>query len=180
MCADTSLYIRDRQAVNIHVRTKKNAEEYTNLVEVDAFQGVLYVRFERVPRSCERNVGLVGQAAAAGEQGDDSTLSIKNDGTRVAALGEGSAPAVGHNGGLEGGKGDIVEVVVADEGLEPIKPADGGAGGQAVLDYGHGEAAAAVALRGLAHFALGYDVEDWKQAVLRVRVASAVGSPGVH
>ena len=111
--------LRSRETkISTHVRTKK-AEECTNLVEVDAFQGVLDVRLERVPWDCERNVGLVGQATTIGEQGDDSTLSVKDDGTRVANLGEGSAPAVGNNGCLDGGKGDIVKVVVADEGLEP-------------------------------------------------------------
>jgi hypothetical protein len=116
-----------------------------NLVEADTFQGVLDVQLERVPRGCECNVGLIDQVAAAGEQGDDLTLSVKDDGTRVAALGEGFAAAVGHNGGLEGSKGDILEVAVADKRLEPVKPANGGASGQAVLDYGHGKAAVAVA-----------------------------------
>ena len=89
-------------------------------------------------------------------------------------------PAVGYDGGLEGGEVDIVVVVMANEGFEAVDPAYSCAHSQAVLDYKHRGVATVVALRGLTDFTLGYGIEDPGQAVLRVRVASQVNNVAIH
>ena len=58
------------------------------LVDVDARQGLLDERLELIPRYREGDVGLVGQAAAASEQGDDTSLPVEDDEARVAAVSE--------------------------------------------------------------------------------------------
>jgi len=151
-----------------------------NLEDVDARQGFLDERLERIPRSRKSDVGLVGQAATTCENGDNTALPVDDNRAGVAAVGEGTTPAVGDNGGLEGGEVDIAEVVVANKGFEPVHPAGGSACGHTILDHGHRGIALGVALRGLTDFALRCGADDLEQAVLGVLVVSPVGNVGIH
>lgn len=184
-----SLYIyisgRDRRSTfNSHARTKeksqRRAEERTNLVEVDARQGLLDVRLEVIPCSRKGDVGLVRPATTTSEEANNTALPVEDDGARVAVFGEGTTPTVWHNGSLEGREFGLAEVAVPDKGFEPIDPADGRACGHAVLDDGHRGVAVGVELRGLTYFALGHGARDLEQPVLGVLVASPVVIVGKH
>ena len=149
-------------------------------VEVAAGQGLLDVRLKFIPCGTECDVGLISRAATTSEHGDDTASSIEDDGTRVAFVGEGATPAVGHDGSFEGSKLEIAAVVVTNKGFESVDPADGSARGQAVLDDRHRFVTVDVKLLGLANLALGYKAVDLEEPILRVLVVSPVRVVGVH
>ena len=92
--------------------------------KVDARQGLLDEQLELIPHRREGDAGHVGQAAA-GEQGEDTALLSKMiERSRRRRRGEGATPAVGHNGGLEGGEVSIAVGVVVNEGFEAVDPAN--------------------------------------------------------
>lgn len=129
------------------------------------------MRLELIPCSPEGDVGLVSHAPTTGEHGNDTAFSVKDDGT---------TPAVGHNGGLEGGKLEVAVDVVTNKGFESVYSADGSIRGQAVLNNRHHVVAVGIELLGLANLALGHDAVDLEEAILRVLIVSPVRVVGVH
>ena len=126
-------------------------------VEEAARQGLLDVWLELIPCGSKGDVGLVVHATTTGNHGDDTAFSVKDGGARVTFVGEGAAPTVGHNCGLEGGKLEVTVVVITDKGFEFVYLVDGSASGQAVLNNGHRLVAAGIELCGLVNLALGHD-----------------------
>jgi hypothetical protein len=103
-----TLFIREKSR-----RAKKNC---TNLIADDCReeeavgQDLLDMREELIPRGTEGDVGRLGRASAAGEDGDDIARPVEDGGARVAIVGERAVP-VGDKGGLEGFE-DNVDVVL--------------------------------------------------------------------
>ena len=132
------------------------------------------MRLEFVPCCPEGDVGLIGRTATTGEHGNDTAFSVKDGGARVPLTGEGATPAVGQDGGLEGSKLEVIVDVVTNKRFESVYPADGSAGGQAVLDDRHGRITVSIKLLGLANLALRHDAVDLKEPILWVLVANLV------
>ena len=136
-----------------------------------------------MPGSGKGDIGLVSQAAAASEKGDNAALPVEDGRARVSVVGEGATAAVGHDGRLHGRELDAVgslEIVVTHERIETVQPADGGARRPAVFDDGHPGVAVGAKLRGHVHLGFGDPAVYLEEAIFRVHVVGTVGDVWEH
>jgi len=155
---------------------KKNCTNLADyLVEEAAGEGLLDLLLEPPVRGPVGYVGLVGRAAAAGEQGDDATAPVEHDGARIPTGGEGAALlVVGQNGGLDGRALDALVVIDASERVQPVGAANGGARGQAVLHHQQCLLAVCVEVLGIAHLVILDDAKGLGEPTGRVLVVHLV------
>ena len=156
--------------------------ECTNLFEeADAGKNLLDALLELTVGGAEGDVGSVGGAAAAGQQGDDAATPVGDDRARVAYIREGATRAVeGDDGELARRELDIDELVMTNEGLQAVHATRSRSCSPPVLDHRHGGVAVGVELLGVENLVQGNDAAEAEQAMLRVFVALAVGQVGEH
>jgi len=157
-------------------KEKKNCTNLADdLVEEAAGESLLDLLLEPPVRGPVGYVGLVGRAAAAGEQGDDATGPVEDDGSRIPPGGEGAALlVVGQDGGLDRRALDAVVVIDASERVQPVGAADGGARGQAVLHHQQCLLAIRVVVLGMAHLVILDDAKGLEEPIGRVLVVRLV------
>ena len=117
----------------------------------------------------------ISRASTTGDQGNNTTSPVKDDGTRISLGREGALlPVMGQDANLNGCVLDAMVTVDASERLKPIGTTYSGACGQAILHNNKCLIAMDIKVLGLADFITVHNAKGLEESIIRVLIVCPV------